>query len=130
MSIFETKSFNDSVQRSYDEYNDNDLADVISLKKYKFIIKRTLMHLARGTSPSPFAFKYQSDDERKEVSEYITYLMSDEFDEETKFNYDNDVKISSVFGYDRYKEFCSVNTMLLTFHFIKSKRLEESVKSD
>ena len=123
-TIFESKSFNDAFRQTY---NDNDLANTISFEKYKFVVKRTMMHLAKGTSPSPFAFKYQSDDERVEVTNCITYLMSDEFDEETKLKYDNDDKISSAFTYDRYKEFCSVSSMLLTFHFIKSNRF---VKTD
>ena len=123
-TIFESKSFNDAFRQTY---NDNDLANTISFEKYKFVVKRTMMHLAKGTSPSPFAFKYQSDDERVEVTNCITYLMSDEFDEETKLKYDNDDRISNAFGYDRYKELCSVSAMLMTFHFIKSNRF---VKTD
>ena len=127
MSILESKSVNDGLRQAY---NDNDLTNTISFKRYKFVVKRTMMHLAKGTSPSPFAFKYQSDDERVKVTNCMTYLMSDKFDEETKLKYDNDDKISSAFTYDRYKESCSVSAMLLTFHFIKSNRFVKTVKTD
>ena len=126
-TILQSKSVNDGLRQAY---NDNNLTNAISFKRYKFVVKRTMMHLAKGTSPSPFAFKYQNNDERVKVTNCMTYLMSDKFDEETKLKYDNDDRISNAFGYDRYKELCSVSAMLMTFHFIKSNRFVKTMKTD
>ena len=118
MSILKSKAFDDGLRQ---EYAKNSL-DMISYKKYKALVQRVVTHLARGTSPSPFSFKYNDDNERAEVSKHMTYLLSKEFDGFLQKRYNNDEKINTMFTYDRYKESCSISTLLLVFHIIKSNR--------
>ena len=120
MSILKSKSFDDSLRQEYAKIP----SDLISYKRYKTIVKRTMMHLAKGTSPSPFSFKYNDDNERAEVSKHMTYLLSKEFDEVTQERYNNDEKINSMFTYDRYKELWSISVLLMVFHIVKSNRVK------
>ena len=120
MSILKSKSFDDSLRQEYAKIP----SDLISYKRYKTIVKRTMMHLAKGTSPSPFSFKYNDDNERAEVSKYLTYLLSKEFDEETQEHYNNNEKINTMYTYDRFKESCSISVLLMVFHIVKSNRVK------
>lgn len=122
MSILKSKAFDDNLRQEYAK----NPSDLISYKKYKALVQRVIIHLAKGTSPSPFSFKYNDDNERAEVSKYLTYLLSKEFDEETQEHYNNNEKINTMYTYDRFKESCSISVLLMVFHIIKSNRPKET----
>ena len=57
MSILKSKAFDDNLRQEYAK----NPSDLMSYKKYKALIQRVIIHLAKGTSPSPFSFKYNDD---------------------------------------------------------------------
>ena len=118
MSYLKSKSFDDMVRQKYAETP----SDAISYKKFKAMTKKSMMHFLSGSSPSLFSFQYNDKNERTEVVNFLTYLLSKEFDDEVLQNYNNDESVNTIINYKMFKETCANDMLMMLFYDLESKR--------
>lgn len=96
--------------------------DRVSYNKFKTLAKEGAQLLSGGYSSLRFNFQCIGEWERLEVVTCLTYLVSQGFEDETRWEYNNDVSVNGVTDYIMFKVTTVYSTLLLLVHDIESRR--------
>ena len=118
MAYYKSKGFDDMVRQNYAGMTPGR----ISYKKFKAMVRKGAKRLDSGPSSLLLSFRYIGEGERVTIANHLTYLLSQEFDDETRQQYSDDESVNSITDYNKFKVATVYSSLSLLVHDLKSKR--------